>query len=67
MQEEASGVADAVGANLRRELKRRVRQLECLTGKTAIENEILREALELARSSCVRSINIEINNENDSY
>ena len=67
MQEEASGVADAVGANLRRELKRRVRQLECLTGKTALENEILREVLELARSSCVRSINIEINNENDSY
>ena len=40
---------DVVGTSRVRELERRVRQLECLLGRTALENEILKEALELAR------------------
>ena len=40
---------DVVGTSRVRELERRVRQLECLLGRKTLENEILKEALELAR------------------
>ena len=40
---------DVVGTSRVRELERRVRQLECPLGGKTPENEILREALELAR------------------
>ena len=40
---------DVVGASRVRELERRVRRLECLLGRKTLENEILKEALELAR------------------
>ena len=40
---------DVVGTSRVRELERRVRQLECLLGRKTLENEILEEALELAR------------------
>src|SRR5215213_76294 len=40
---------DVVGTSRVRELERRVRQLECLLGRKTLENEILKDALELAR------------------
>jgi transposase len=40
---------DVVGTSRVRELERRVRQLEGLLGRKTLENEILKEALELAR------------------
>lgn len=40
---------DVVGTSRVRELERRVRQLECLLGRRTLENEILKEALALAR------------------
>jgi transposase len=40
---------DVVGTSRVRDLERRVRQLECLLGRKTLENEILKEALELAR------------------
>ena len=40
---------DVVGTSRVRELERRVRQLECLLGRKTLENEILKEALDLAR------------------
>ena len=38
-----------MGTSRVRELERRVRQLECLLGRKTLENEILKEALDLAR------------------
>ena len=40
---------EVVGTSRVRELGRRVRQLECLLGRKTLEDEILKEALELAR------------------
>jgi transposase len=40
---------DVVGSSRLRDLERRVRDLERLLGKKTMENEILKEALELAR------------------
>ena len=40
---------DVVGASKVRDLEKRVRQLERLLGRKTLENEILKEALELAR------------------
>ena len=40
---------DVVGTSRVRELERRVRELECLLGRKTMENEILKEALDLAR------------------
>lgn len=40
---------DVVGTSRVRELERWVRQLECLLGRKTLENEILKEALDLAR------------------
>ena len=47
--DEAGQHAVRVGTSRVRELERRVRQLECLLGRKTLENEILKEALELAR------------------
>ena len=40
---------DVVGASRLRQLEKQVRQLERLLGRKTLENEILKEALELAR------------------
>ena len=40
---------DVVGTSRVRELERRVRQLGCLLGRKTLENEIPKEALDLAR------------------
>jgi transposase len=44
-----AGDEDVVGTSRVRELEKRMRQLECLLGRKTLENEILKEALELAR------------------
>ena len=40
---------DVVGASRVRDLEKRVRTLECLLGRKTMENEILKEALDVAR------------------
>jgi transposase len=40
---------DVVGASRVRDLEKRVRNLECLLGRKTMENEILKEALDVAR------------------
>jgi transposase len=40
---------DVVGASRVRNLEKRVRNLECLLGRKTMENEILKEALDVAR------------------
>jgi transposase len=40
---------DVVGAARVRDLEKRVRNLECLLGRKTMENEILKEALDVAR------------------
>jgi transposase len=49
---------DVVGAHRLKELERRIRQLERLLGRKTLENEILKEALELAQAKkrCSRLI-----------
>ena len=49
-KEAIRGDEDVVGASRVRELEQRIRELERLLGKKTLENELLREALELARS-----------------
>lgn len=40
---------DVVGTSRVRDLEKRVRTLECLLGRKTMENEILKEALDVAR------------------
>lgn len=49
-KEAIRGDDDVVSAGRVRELEQRIRELERLLGKKTMENEILREALEVARS-----------------